>query len=241
MIVLPFFVQSRLLLGVPGFHHAFLGVDPAAGRTAAELLRDVFAVPPGRVAALCQVHSAAALFAADADFGRLEEGGRQGDAVWTVEPGTGVAVRTADCVPVLIALPGAPAAAAVHAGWRGLVSGVVAEAVRAVARRFGPGTIARLVAAVGPGARGCCYEVGEEVAGRLRLLPGGDRLVRPRPGTGRAAADLQGLAVEALLEAGLDPERVEAVGSCTICSPRFHSFRRERSLTGRQISFIYIL
>jgi YfiH family protein len=164
---------------------------------------------------------------------------REGDALWTAATGTGVGVRTADCVPLLLAHPDLPVCAAVHAGWRGMVAGVVGETVRAIAERFGSSAVGGLVAAAGPSARGCCYEIGEEVASLLRGCPGGGRHLARRGKEGKWHADLQQLALEALFAAGLSFGCVEAVGPCTVCSPRFHSFRREKSLTGRQLSFIY--
>lgn len=237
----PHFVQSRLLRGVEGVYHAFPGADPVRGRETAEVLERIFSVPPHRIATLRQVHSAIALEAAEEDLGRPDGGARDGDALWTAAPGTGAGVRTADCVPILVALPGAPLVAAVHAGWRGLCAGVVVETIRAIRDRAGEAAVRRLVAAAGPGARGCCYEVGGDVAGLLARLPGGAAHVRRAGGADRFRADLQGLAVEALAAAGIPRGRIEAVGPCTICSPRFHSFRREKTLTGRQLSFIYIL
>ncbi len=239
-MILPRFVQSRLLLGVSGYHHAFLGIDPAAGRGRGERLRSVFCVPPSRIGLLKQVHSASALELADGDFDGPGSWKREGDALATARPGTGAGVHTADCVPILIANPARPACAAVHAGWRGLAEGVVDEAVRLLADRLGAAR-SELVAAAGPAARGCCYELGEEVADRLRPLPGGQRGLVKGKGPGKWNADLQALAVSVLVAAGLSPGRVEAAGPCTICSPSFHSFRREKSLTGRQLSFIYIL
>lgn len=240
-MILPHFIQSRLLLGTAGYYHAFLGVDPVAGRGREERLRTAFSVPPSRIGLLKQVHSASALDLADGDLGGPGSWKREGDALCTMRPGTGAGVHTADCVPILIAHPGHPACAAVHAGWRGLAGGVVEDTVRRLADRLGPGAQRDLVAAAGPSARGCCYEVGEEVADRLRPLPGGGRRLREGNGPGKWNADLQALAVDALVAAGLSPCRVEAVGPCTICSPSFHSYRREKSLTGRQLSFIYIL
>lgn len=240
-MILPRFLQSRLLLGAAGYYHAFLGIDPVSGRGRDERLRTAFAVPPSRIGLLKQVHSASVLELADADLGGPASWRREGDALVTVRPGTGAGVHTADCVPVLIAHPGLPACAAVHAGWRGLAGGVVEEAVRHLVARLGGAKPADLVAAAGPSARGCCYEVGEEVADRLRPLPGGARSLLRGAAPGKWTADLPALAVSALTAAGLSPERVEAVGPCTICSPSFHSFRRERSSTGRQLSFIYIL
>jgi len=237
----PFFVQSALLREVPGVYHAFLGADPVPGRSDSELLSRVFCVPSRRVAFPRQVHSALVHRVASEEAGEKEEDPLEGDALWTDVPGAGVGVRTADCVPVLIALPGVPAVAAVHAGWRGLAAGILDAAVRALAGRFGEDAPRRLVAAAGPCARGCCYEVGDDVAERLSRLPGGGRFVRRRGPGGPWTADLQALAVEGLAAAGLAPARVEGAGPCTVCSPRFRSFRRERTLTGHQASFIYIL
>lgn len=240
-MILPRFVQSRLLLGAAGYYHAFLGIDPGAGRGREERLRIAFAVPPSRIGLLKQIHSASALDLVDADLAGPGSWRREGDALVTVRPGTGAGVHTADCVPILIAHPGHPACAAVHAGWRGLAGGVVEETVRRLAARLGAAAVRDLVAAAGPAARSCCYEVGQEVADRLRPLPGSGRLLVKGRAPGKWNADLPALAVSALVAAGLSADRVEAVGPCTICSPSFHSFRREKSLTGRQLSFIYIL
>ena len=238
-MILPRFVQSPLLRSVPGIYHAFLGVDPVPGRMDAERLRAVFSVPPSRVGTLRQRHSAIVLEWEEADAVPGGEGRREGDALWTAVPGTGVGVRTADCVPVLIALPEGKACAAVHAGWRGLAAGIVAETVRSLGERFGLDAIRGLVGAAGPSARGCCYEIGEEVADLLRPLPGGARTLSRRGSAGKWTADLAALALEGLTAAGVPPGNLEAAGPCTVCSAAFHSYRREKSLTGRQLSFIY--
>jgi YfiH family protein len=238
-VILPYFVQSPLLRAVPGFYHAFVGVDPVRERTLRDQLREVFAVPPSRLGTLRQEHSAVALEMEETDADVPFRRWRKGDALWTAAPGRGVGVRTADCVPVLLAHPGLPVCAAVHAGWRGMAAGVIGEAVRSIAAREGRASVEGLVAAAGPAAGGCCYEVGEDVAETLRACPGGARHLARGRGAGKWNADLQSLAVEALIEAGLSPGRVETVGPCTVCSPRFHSYRREKSLTGRQLSFIY--
>ena len=237
--MLPHFVQSPLLRTVPGVYHAFVGVDPVRGRALRDQLREVFAVPPSRLGTLRQVHSGVALEMEDGDAEVPGRRWREGDALWTAAPGTGVGVRTADCVPVLLAHPGMPVCAAIHAGWRGIAAGVVGETVRRIAERMGAGAASGLVAAAGPCARGCCYEVGEEVAETLRASPGGERHLAKGRAPGKWNVDLQALAVESLRSAGLSKSRVEAAGPCTVCSPRFHSFRREKTLTGRQLSFIY--
>lgn len=237
-MIVPYFLQSPLLRTVPGCYHAFVGVDPAR-RPSAEILHQVFCVPPSRVGTLKQIHSGVALELEESDVEAPGSRRREGDAIWTAAPGTGVGVRTADCVPVLVAHMELPVRAAIHAGWRGLSAGVIEETVRCIAERFGRDAVPGLVAAAGPCAKGCCYEVGEEVADRLRDCAGGPGGLAKGRCAGKWNADLQSLALAAIVSAGVPPGRVEAAGPCTICSPSFHSFRREKSLTGRQLSFIY--
>lgn len=237
---LPHFVQSPLLRSVPGVYHAFLGVDPVEGRGRRQRLREVFSLPADAVGTLKQVHSARALRFGPGDGDVPGGWKREGDALWTGEPGTGVGVHTADCVPILLAHREFPLAAAIHAGWRGLAAGVVEETVRSVARKYGGEVVRGFVAAAGPCALGCCYEVGEEVAEALLAVPGAAQHLRAGRAPGKWMADLRPIARSALAAAGVPPEGAESVGPCTVCSVRFHSFRREKSLTGRQLSFIYI-
>jgi len=237
---LPHFVQSRLLRSVPWVYHAFLGVDPVEGRGRRELLREVFSLPADTIGTLKQVHSASVLSFESGDGDVPGGWKREGDALWTEVPGTGVGVHTADCVPILLAHRKIPVAAAVHAGWRGLAAGIVEETVRVLAARFGDAALGEVVAAAGPCARGCCYEIGEETAEALRGLPGEASLLSRGRAPGKWTADLQGFTLAALRGAGIPAGQTEAAGPCTICSPRFHSFRREKSATARQLSFLYI-
>jgi YfiH family protein len=131
-----------------------------------------------------------------------------------------VIVLTADCLPVALATPGA--LAMVHAGWRGLAGGVLEEGVRAV-RELGGGE-GELVAAIGPAAGGCCYEVGDDVRSALGEAPRG----APAP------IDLKAIAHERLRAAGAAV--VHDCGLCTMCTDRslFFSHRRDGPVTGRQ-------
>jgi YfiH family protein len=238
---LPHIVQSPLLRSVPGVYHAFLGRDPVRGRGRRERLREVFSLPAEAVGTLKQVHSATVLSFEPGDGDVPHGWKREGDALWTEAAGTGVAVHTADCVPILLAHREIPLAAAVHAGWRGLAAGIVEKTVGALASRFGDVAVGGVVAAAGPCARGCCYEVGGETAEALHGLPGGSSFLMRGKAPGKWFADLQGIALAALRGAGIHAGQTEAAGCCTICSPLFHSFRREKSLTARQMSFICIL
>jgi YfiH family protein len=239
-VILPRFVQSPLLRAVPGFYHAFLGVDPVPERGDAGRLQSVFAIPPSRLGTLAQVHSATVLEWAEGDTIPGTDGKRKGDALFTAVQETGVGIRTADCVPVLIAISEVPACAAIHAGWRGLAAGIIGETIRRLRVRFGIAPSGGLVAAAGPSARGCCYEIGEEVADLLRPLPGGGLFLSRGRSAGKWMADLPSFALAGLAAAGVPGGNLEAAGPCTVCSRSFHSWRRQKSLTGRQLSFIYI-
>ena len=116
---------------------------------------------PGRFANLAtvkQIHSAICV-AAEGRCGVLGEG----DALLEDQPGSAIAIKTADCIPILLVDQRHRAVAAVHAGWRGTVARIAARAVEAMRQRFGAEP-RDLHAAIGPGIGKCCYEVGAEVA-----------------------------------------------------------------------------
>jgi YfiH family protein len=162
-----------------------------------------------------QVHGTRVLTVDGATAGDAPDG----DGVATAVPGLAAIVLTADCLPVALATP--DAIAMVHAGWRGLAGGVLEAGVRAVRALGGDGP---LHAAIGPGAGGCCYEVGDEVAARFPDVPRrADRTI-----------DLKAIAVDRLRAAGA--VEVLDVGRCTICEPDlFFSHRASGGgLTGRQ-------
>lgn len=142
------------------------------------------------------------------------------DGLVTAEPGLGLLALTADCLPVALAADGA--VGMVHAGWRGLAGGVLEEAVGAVRDAGATGPV---TAAVGPGAGGCCYEVGDEVHAAFADVPGVRR--------GRRL-DLKAVAAARLGAAGV--EVVHDTGLCTLCTDPalFFSHRRDGGVTGRQ-------
>jgi YfiH family protein len=183
----------------------------------------------GRLASAKQVHSSRCLYAATA--GRIGEA----DALITDQPGLLLAVRTADCLPIFVADPEHRAVAAIHAGWRGIVAGILAEVLGRMAERFGSRPDALLVA-LGPAIGACCYEVGPEVAARFReLFPEREDL------NGRARLDLAEAARRQLLEAGVRQEQLALAGLCTRClADEFYSWRRDGPRTGRMLSVIGI-
>jgi polyphenol oxidase len=195
-------------------------------RAAVERNRELLASRLGvRFAHGRQVHGAVVMRASAPTGAREEPPEADGQA--TATPGVGALVLTADCLPIAIAGPGA--VAMVHAGWRGLATGVLLEGVDAVRQLGGRGPLA---AAIGPGAGPCCYAVGEEVHALFA-----DR----GPGARRGRnLDLKAIARIELERAGV--ARVHDAGLCTICSDPslFFSHRRDRGLTGRQAGVAWL-
>jgi len=164
----------------------------------------------------------------------------ENDAVVTDVNGVALTVLTADCVPILIADGTGRAVAAVHAGWRGTALEIGKKAVRAMTDTFGSSP-RDLVAAVGPSIGTCCYRVGPEVLEAMRsVFSWADSYIESED-NGHGYLDLQGINREALVDAGLDRERVEVVSRCTACDEGiFYSYRRDGDGTGRMLSAIVL-
>jgi YfiH family protein len=160
------------------------------------------------------------------------------DALVTDQPGIMVAVRTADCVPVLLHDPVQRVVAAIHAGWRGAMAGIVPKTITLLVKRFGA-RAERLRMAIGPSAGVCCYEVDEPVLSRLRTaLPAWREVVKPT-GIERALLDLRGFLRRQALAEGLHADRIATVDACTICQPDlFYSYRREGVVKATMVSGI---
>jgi len=135
---------------------------------------------------------------------------------------------TADCLPIAVAAGGGGAVAMLHAGWRGLAGGMIANGVQAVRELRGD---AELTAAIGPGAGPCCYQVGEEVHAPFAAIDAAH--------AGRNL-DLKAIARHQLREAGV--AHVADIGICTICSDPglLFSHRRDRGITGRQAGVAWL-
>lgn len=187
-----------------------------------------------------QVHGTEALVVDQpVPHGATFEGGW--DALVTDQPGVMVTVRTADCVPVLLHDPVRRVVAAIHAGWRGAVAGIVPKTVALLMDRFGASAV-RIRIAIGPSAGPCCYEVDEPVLSKLReVCPDWETVVRP-VSKDRAHLDLRAFIRRQALADGLQMEHIGMVAACTICQPdRFYSYRREGVVKATMVSGIALL
>ncbi len=187
-----------------------------------------------------------------------------GDGLVTDAPGLLLAVKTADCMPIIIVDPKKRAVGVFHAGWRGTLNRIAEKGVGEMRRWFGSRP-QDLKAALGPSIRNCCYNVGEEVRDHFRSQFGyADELFREwqtyedihlkypllfltmrAPGHSelpyRIFLDLAQANRRQLLDAGLREANIETVDACTSCdTKRFFSHRREKGLTGRMMAVVGI-
>jgi YfiH family protein len=191
-----------------------------------------------------------------------------GDALMTDQAGIVLSVRTADCIPILLVDPERRAVAAVHAGWRGGLQRIVEKTVGVMRATFGSDP-SQMMAALGPGIRACCYEVGEEVvAAYCGRFTHGAQFFRPvvpdrsaravadrypllflsphplghasQPGPA-ACLDLAAVVVAQLRAAGLPARHIAVCDYCTSCrTDLFFSYRKEGSRTGRMMGVVGI-
>jgi YfiH family protein len=138
-------------------------------------------------------------------------------------------VRSADCVPVLLADGATGAVSAIHAGWRGTAAGAVLAAVQALSEKFGTEP-ANIVAAVGPSIGPCCYTVGEELIQMFAAHPEASGWFSR---TGRLRLDLWQATRDQLERAGVAPRNIHVCRLCTFDHDVFPSYRREGNAAGR--------
>lgn len=223
-------LRSDLLGARTGVVHGFstrrapngdpLDMGPGGGPGRWTALADAVGISGVPVAFASQVHGAETI--------RVTRGGLAGeaDALITDRSQLLLAVRVADCVPVVLA--GNGVVAAIHAGWRGLAAGVIPATLEALAGT-GP-----WIAAVGPCICMDCYEVGEEVVDGIGAhMP---ESVFVRRGGKRPHVDPGAAAVWQLKQSGV--ESVERVLACTRCSSELWSHRRDGASAGRQVGVV---
>jgi YfiH family protein len=246
------FLESALLRGA-GFRHAFFtrngGVSPgayaslsfsvAAGDSATNVRENLrragteLGVDPERIHFLSQVHGRTThLLMGSEEQARVIE--IEGDALISAAANLACAVRSADCVPVLLADRRSGAVGAAHAGWRGAAQGVVTSAVQAL-RELAPD--ADLIAAIGPHISSAAFEVSNDVAEAI-LAASHDSGIVDRTGQ-KPHVDLRRMLHAELRSLGLADSAIGDVWGCTVSEPaRFFSFRRDGKQSGRHLSAI---
>ncbi|HET9341022.1 MAG TPA: peptidoglycan editing factor PgeF [Casimicrobiaceae bacterium] len=214
----------------PGSSRPSDAASPAQVATDRARLASFLPAPP---VYLHQVHGTQVAVVDDAKAQRARDVPPQADAAMTRTPCIALAVRAADCLPVLFSDRAGSVVAAAHAGWRGLAAGVL-EATLAAMSVAPQDVIAWIGPAIGPRA----FEVGRDVLDAYVALDASDAACFVPHVAGKWLADLPGLARRRLVRAGV---RDVAGGTwCTVSdAARFHSWRRERS-AGRMATVIAI-
>lgn len=233
-----------------------LGLTDGDSRANVQQNRKVFlrALSAGRfsLATLHQVHSSRVYQIARRRNGKLEcrisgalparrsnPARLEGDALVTGEAGVLLSVRSADCMPVLLADRRQRVIAAIHAGWRGALEGIIENAASEMQRRFASRP-RDLLAAVGPFIHACCYEVGQEVVEAFRRrFPQGKEFFRNAPPGPAARLDLGAVARDQLRSAGVLCSNIAIAEFCTSCrADLFFSHRRDGGRTGRMMAVL---
>ncbi len=208
-----------------------VGDDPGAVAKNRDRLTEGLGVPPFAVAGLAHGRTVTRVGTkrAGAGFHRPTEAISRVDGLFTATSGVSLAVTMADCVPVVMASEEESRVAVVHAGWRGIVAGVVASAVDV----FSEPRSVRVV--IGPAIGPCHYEVGEDVALAVAAASGAGATTELR--NGHRYLDLVATVRGLLRHVGV--RRVEHTGLCTACErSRFFSYRRDGGVTGRQAAVV---
>ncbi len=184
-----------------------------------------------------QIHSADIVYA--------DKGGiyLPGDGFYTDQSGVILTVKIADCVPILLSAPNKRLIAALHAGWRGTVSGIAKKGVEALCDMGADP--AEIQVAVGTSIRPCCYEVRKDFYDAVKDSCGeefAERFVTPRDGTlGTYSADVVGMNLAILKEAGVREENISVSPLCTACHPDlFFSHRASKGKRGTMMAAIML-
>lgn len=205
-----------------------VGDDPAHVEQNRAMLR---AILPSEPVWLEQVHGVDVVVA---DIARFRVRKPKGDAVVSRLPNTVCAVMTADCLPVLLTSREGLVVGAAHAGWRGLLDGVIEATVRSMSVEP-----SELIAYLGPAIGPNHFEVGPEVREKFtRLSPLAAQAFHAGRGD-RWFADIYRLARQRLEAIGVPPSAIYGGNLCTVSDPeRLYSYRRD-GVTGRMASLIW--
>lgn len=201
--------------------------DPQTVEQNRQIVLERFGYP--KLAELNQIHGNLVHIAHD-------EGSWEGDGLISNTPGVLLRVGIADCYPILLHDPVQGAVGALHAGWRGVVSGILPRAVGLMAEHFGSQP-ADIRVAIGPGISGPRFQVGPEVAAQFKVK-GLETFQTDPSHPDKVLLDLEGAIHQQALGLGVLPGHYWALGLCTVEDDRFYSHRRDKGITGRMWAVI---
>jgi polyphenol oxidase len=195
-----------------------------------------FSLPAERLATVSQVHGCDVLDLDSIPPLAVPSSPRQADALISMRGKFALCIRTADCVPVLVGCRATGAAAAIHAGWRGIAAGIIPRTIEQLLARHAK--LDALIVGIGPHIRAAAFEVSPEVASTLEASCPGSNAVDMTLGA-RPHVRLVQLVKAQLEKAGVDPGQVDDLEYCTFTDEaEYFSYRRDGRHSGRQISTI---
>jgi polyphenol oxidase len=186
-----------------------------------------------------QVHSDEIFILKDESQTREQVSKINADAIMTHLSEIPIGIFTADCIPILLYDPKLHVAAAIHAGREGTLQGIVNKSIMVMKREYGCQP-ENLVASLGLGIGGCCYEIDENCLNSFEnKIPFESPFVKSKE-NGKFLLDLFAVNTQQAMDAGLLPENISRSEECTFCSPmNYFSYRREGQ-TGRILTFIML-
>ena len=182
-----------------------------------------------------QIHSAKVRYVTEADSGSAFD---DCDGFVTDRKGVVLIVKTADCVPILLADRQAGVVAALHAGWRGTVNGIAAVGVEKMLRLGAD--LENIRVAIGACIHECCFEVQQDFVDAVSTIKGADFAeAHIRKREGRRYADLVGMNCAILESAGISRGQIDISADCTCCAPElYHSHRATKGKRGTMAAAI---
>jgi hypothetical protein len=184
-----------------------------------------------------QIHGAVVTIVARGADGSIHSSAPESDALITDTPGILLGITIADCLPVFLCDPVQRAIGLAHSGWRGTAGRIVANMLDAMRSEYGTNP-SNVLAAIGTGICGRCYEVGDEVQAALLAADAPESAFAPSA-NGRWMLDLEQIVAAQLCASGVDASHLSTSPWCTVCDNHlFFSHRREGPTAGRMGAFI---
>ena len=221
-------VQSALLNKYSETEHFFLEKEDMLNSAKFTALQRMVCIPD-------QIHSDKVIY-----LKKFTEKKHQGDGLIT-DKKIYLGVYTADCLPILFFETRNKTIAAVHAGWRGLLNGIIFNTIEYMSRMGSDKK--RIIVAVGPHIRKCCYEISAELADKFftkykYLHKKSGSKAKLKAGEHFSLTDV---ALSKLKYASIPSENIDSLNICTSCNTKFYSYRRDNNKSGRMLNTIGLI
>ena len=188
-----------------------------------------------------QTHSAD-VFAIDNNtklLAPLEIRTNNGDAIITNQKNIAIGVATADCLPLFIYDPTNEVIAVIHAGWRGLIAKIITKTIQQMNTTFGSKP-EHLEVYLGPSGKVCCYEVQKDFLNHIPDDAEKQKIIVIKEN--KLFFNAEVASKRELVEAGVLIHLIDTTYHvCTICTPGYCSFRRDKEMAGRQPSVAFLV